>query len=84
MGYTLSSNRMTKVFDWSACNHSPQMVAFLKSVQNTGISEAEFVQRYTQIPYRGSRDPSKARSRSKARSDYRHLLKEFDFFAPKP
>jgi hypothetical protein len=74
---------MTKIFDWSRCKRSPQMAAFLKSVQSSGISEVEFVERYTQIPYRGSRDPSKARSRSKARSDYRHLHKNFDFFALK-
>jgi hypothetical protein len=30
-----------------------EMAAFLKSVQNTGISEAEFVERYVQIPYTG-------------------------------
>jgi len=74
---------MTKVFDWSQCNHSPQMTAFLKSVQNSGISEAEFVKRYIQIPYSGSKGHSNARSRGAARSQYRHLVKHFDFFAPK-
>jgi hypothetical protein len=72
---------MSKVFDWSHCNHSPQMAAFLKSVQNSGISEAEFVERYRQIVYGGSKGHSIARSRSTARSQYRHLAKNFDFFA---
>ena len=74
---------MTKVFDWSRCNHSLQMTAFLKLVQNSGISEAEFVERYIQIPYSGAKGHSNARSRAAARSQYRHLAKHFDFFAPK-
>jgi len=74
---------MTKVFDWSKCNNSPQMAAFLKSVQSSGTSEAEFVERYRRIPYSGSKGHSNARSASVARSRYRRLTKNFDFFAPR-
>jgi len=74
---------MAKIFDWSECSHSPQMAAFLKSVQNTGISEAEFVDRYVQIPYNGRRGHSDARSQCKAKYRYRSLVKNFDFFAQK-
>jgi hypothetical protein len=59
------------------------MAAFLQSVQNSGISEVEFVERYTQISYSGAKGHSNARSRARARSDYRNLEKNFDFFAPK-
>ena len=59
------------------------MAAFLRSVQNTAISEAEFLERYVQISYNGSRQHSQARGRNRARYEYRNLLKNFDFFAPK-
>lgn len=60
-----------------------EMAAFLKPVQNTGISEAEFVERYVQIPYTGRKGHSDGRSQSKAKHQYRRLVKNFDFFAPK-
>ena len=72
-----------KAFDWSKCTHSLRMTAFLKSVQHSGISEAEFIESYTQIPYVGSGHPAKARTSSTARSEYRRLKNDFDFFAPK-
>jgi len=74
---------MTKIFDWAQCTHSPQMTAFLMSVENSGISEAEFVKRYIQIPYSGPKRHSRSRGANKARSEYRRLAKHYDFFAPK-
>jgi hypothetical protein len=59
------------------------MAAFLKSVQNSGISEVEFVERYVQVPYSGKKGYSGARSQAKAKYQYRSLVKNFDFFAPK-
>jgi hypothetical protein len=59
------------------------MTAFLMSVENSGISEAEFVKRYIQIPYSGPKRHSRSRGANKARSEYRRLAKHYDFFAPK-
>jgi hypothetical protein len=73
---------MIKVFDWDESNHSPQMTAFMKSVQYSGMSEGAFVDAYRQIPYSGTRGQNKARGPSRARSDYKRLVKIFDFFSP--
>jgi hypothetical protein len=74
---------MTKIFEWAQCTHSPQMKAFLMSVENSGISEAAFVERYIQIPYSGPKRHCRSRGANKARSDYQRLAKYYDFFAPK-
>jgi hypothetical protein len=73
---------MIKAFDWDESNRSPQMKAFLQSVQHSGMSESAFVDAYRQIPYNGTRGQNKARGPSRARNDYKRLVKIFDFFSP--
>ena len=70
-------------FGWSIAErqHSPVVVAFLRSVQGKDISEDEFAQKYAALSRAGKLHASRTRSPSKARGIYRGLKTKFDFFS---
>lgn len=70
---------MKRKFNWKMAEsiHGPKMVALLRDLAETHISESVFVQRFVKIPKKGSKRGS--RSPSRARITYRNLKDKYDF-----
>ncbi len=71
-----------KIFDWDFAfcqTHNPNKLKWLQSVQNSPVSEEEFVAKWGAFPRYGRR-PSKKYGPSNAKKAYKQLKENFGFF----